>query len=130
MEEPTLQDIMLQLDKLKFMIQNYKPKQTQEFTPDFRGNFETILLEKYNIDLMQLRKTNRNPTLVMLRFIYCYGLKKHYNYGWQKCGLLVGYADHSNAIYAVKKVESFIKIKDALFMEVYANFEHLFKDQP
>lgn len=66
----------------------------------------------------------------MLRFIYCYGLKKHYNYGWLRCGLIVGYKDHSNAIYAYNKVESMLKIKDALFMEVYANFEYLFKDIP
>ncbi len=130
MEQPTLQDIMLQLDKLKLMVQNYRPNHIEEIAPDFRGNFETILLEKYNIDLIELRKTNRNATLVMLRFIYCYGLRKHYKYGWLRCGLIVGYKDHSNAIYAYNKVESMLKIKDALFMEVYANFEHLFKDIP
>lgn len=137
MEEPTKQDLLLQLDKMKLMldhlktmVENYSAKQAQEINSPFKDSFETILLEKYHIDLIELRKTNRNATLVMLRFIYCYGLKKHYNYGWLRCGLIVGYKDHSNAIYAYNKVESMLKIKDALFMEVYANFEYLFKDIP
>lgn len=134
MEEPTKQDLLLQLDKMKLMldhlktmVENYSAKQAQEINSPFKDSFETILLEKYHIDITELREKNRNGTLVMLRYLYCYGLKKYHNFGLEKCGLMAGYADHSNAIYAINKVEDMLKIKDALFMEVYANFEHIFK---
>jgi chromosomal replication initiation ATPase DnaA len=135
-EQPTKQDLLFQLEKMKLqlenlrlLIENYEPIQVHGVTSDFRDNFETILLEKYHIDITELRLKNRNPTLSMLRQIYCYGLRKHHKYQLAKCGLMCGYTDHSTAIYAINKAESFIKVKDALFMEIFANFEHLFNPQ-
>ena len=121
----TKNDLLHQLDKLKIMVENHFLNE-EEPNIDFMKGFERVLLEKYLLTIEELREENRKPTMAMLRQLYCYGLRKYKGYSLNQLSAVVGYTNHTTAIYSLRKIESMLQVKDAMFMEMYKNFEHLF----
>jgi chromosomal replication initiation ATPase DnaA len=79
----------------------------------------------WDIDVADLREKARTRDIVLKRFVVCLLLHTKTTLTLADIGQRVGYADHSNVLYALEKAKDYIDVEDFYFMQDYNPVKHL-----
>ncbi len=76
------------------------------------------------VDINDLKQKNRSETIVMVRQIFMFLLRKNDRLYYAEIGRMLD-KDHSTVMWGVNKSIEYIQVNDYRFMRVYENFKHL-----
>jgi len=91
---------------------------------NWRVLFFEIAKSTYDISLNDLKQKNRSETIVMVRQIFMFLLRKNDRLYYAEIGRMLD-KDHSTVMWGVNKSIEYIQVNDYRFMRVYENFKHL-----
>lgn len=105
-------DVELQVKPRSFVIDssNLNPLQMVNY-----------LCSKFNITTKELKQSGRKQPLPIMKQIICYILRNTYrDISYKNIASLVGFKDHTTALYHINESENMIRLKDKKFMKYYS----------